>query len=122
MAADIIANIAGDQAILVQTETIAVSCLPRTKVTAQCSTNLDGTGLRVTNLGETDNPFGQKIQRMRFCSSKAVSDDQCNTDYRTNFNDGTVFVVSLAIGSQRIQAYSGPSCSLRRTSRKRAAL
>jgi hypothetical protein len=94
MAADIIANIAGNQSIHVQTETVAVSCLPRTKVTVDCKTSLDGTGLRVNDLGETDTPFGQKIQRMRFCDSKAFSDDQCITDYRTNFGEGTVFVVN----------------------------
>lgn len=95
MAADIIANIAGDQSILVQSETIAVSCLPRTKVTAQCKTNLDGTGIRVTNLGLSDTPFWQKIQRMRFCNSTTFSDNDCSTDFRTDFNDGTVFVVGL---------------------------
>jgi hypothetical protein len=94
MAADIIKNIAGDQAISVQTETIAVSCLPRTKVTVQCRISVDGTGVRVNNLGETDTPFGQKIQRMRFCNSQATSDEQCSVDYRTNFGEGTVFVVS----------------------------
>lgn len=124
MADDIIANIAGDQAILVQTETIAVSCLPRTKVTAQCKTNLDGTGLRVTNLGETDTPFGhgQKFQRMRFCNSQAVSDDQCDTDYRINFGEGTVSVVSpRLVTGMCIHAQYVPCHSSGRTSPARAA-
>ncbi|KAJ9098946.1 hypothetical protein QFC19_006170 [Naganishia cerealis] len=88
MASDVISKIVGDSAIMVTSETVAVSCLPRTKVTAVCKTNLDGTGLSYTNLGETSTSFWFKTQQMQFCNSAGT----CTSDYRTNFNDGTVFV------------------------------
>lgn len=91
MASDIISNIVGESAISVSSETVGVTCLPRTKVTATCKTNLDGTGLSYTNRGESGTSFWFKTQEMQFCNSVGT----CVSDYRTNFNDGTVFVVSL---------------------------
>lgn len=88
MSADIIANIAGDQAIVPSSETISISCLPRTEVTVSCQTSLDGSGLSYNNQG-TSNIFWFKTQQMQFCDSTG----KCATDYRNDFNDGTVFVV-----------------------------
>lgn len=98
MSADIIAGITGDQAIIPSSETISVSCLPRTKVTVNCQTSLDGSGLSYTDQGTT-NTFWFKTQQMQFCDSTG----KCNTDYRNDYNDGTVFVVSFFFPA------SGPS-------------
>lgn len=90
MAADIVANVPGAS---VGTETVVLSCLPRTKVTVQCKTNTEGTGIRVTNLGETNTPFFN-TQRMQFCNSSTFDENFCPKEIRTNFGLGTVFVVS----------------------------
>ncbi|KAJ9113197.1 hypothetical protein QFC22_006036 [Naganishia vaughanmartiniae] len=88
MSADVISDIVGESAIQVTSETVSVSCLPRTKVSVACKPNLDGTRLSYTDLGKTDTPFFFKTQQMQFCYSTGV----CNSDYRTDFNEGTVFV------------------------------
>ncbi|KAJ9104633.1 hypothetical protein QFC21_002131 [Naganishia friedmannii] len=95
LASDVISSIVGESAISVTSETVAISCLPRTKVTVACKTNLDGTGLSYTNRGESGTSFWFKTQEMQFCNSAGT----CNSDYRTNFNDGTVFVSLLLVAT-----------------------
>lgn len=93
MAQDIIANIAGAQALLVQPETIAVSCLPKIVVAVQCKPNLEGTGLRYVKKGETATQASFKSQEMEFCTS----DNMCHPEFRTNFGEGTLFVVGVTL-------------------------
>jgi hypothetical protein len=121
MAADIISNIAGDQAIVPSSETIAVSCLPRVDVTVECKTDLEGTGLSYNNLGTT-NTFWFTTQQMQFCNSSGICDQP---DFRNDYRSGTVFVVCPPRLHQYVEhiltAVSSRSHSSRRTGRTKVA-
>lgn len=73
-------------------QTVVSACVPRSIVTVDCKTNIDGTGLSWNLQEQLEVPASNgniTITKMHFCNS----DGKCGDDTRPDYKGGTTFVV-----------------------------